>query len=511
MSKRVIELIRVSTEVQAGDDRASIPAQRTINSRTARLHGLEIVHSIEYWDVSGASVLASPEMQDLMRRISSPDIHGVVAREFSRLIRPEDFTDYALLQHFSDTRTILYLQDGHPIDFSNRTGRFVGTMQAAMAGMQRLELLENVWNAKEEKRKAGGFPSSRVCLPYGVGYEEGRGWFYEPEAEKVKEAFRLLLSGEPSYVSIGARVGIDPCSLKVMLRNPIYTGWRVIDKKRDMSPAAKRTKAGGRQGDRAKIARAPEDVIRVRVIDEPLVSEEDFARAQQIMEVRRGRHWKARPDFHRRFGYNGFLTCAACGEPIQTGSMKADYYVCKGKRQFRKCDSPYMRRDALDPALDSLFARRLTEEGFLRKLAGEMKKRSESDPDLKSAGRIEAELERLGVKRERVKESYFEGFIGKAERDERMAAVVREESKALELLGRLRPAATLTASDLAEAFLPFFEWEFLARDDRRRLLSTIVPEIRVAAYKVEGVYLALAAGDSNNRSHTGTGSWRRPA
>lgn len=509
--KKLVELIRVSTDDQAGDDRASIPAQRTANRRTARLHGLEIVHSIEYCDVSGASVLASPEMQDLMRRISSPDIHGVVTYAFSRLMRPEDLSDFALLQHFADTKTLLYLQDGPPIDFSTKMGRFFGTMQAAMAGMQRLELLENVWNAKEEKRKAGGFPSSHVCLPYGVGYEEGRGWFYKPEAEKVKEAFRLLLSGEPSYVSIGGRVGIDPCSLKVMLRNPIYTGWRVIDKRRDMAPSARRTKAGGRQGDRAKIARAPEDVIRVRVIDEPLVSEEDFARARQIMEARRARHWKARPDFHHRFGYNGFLTCAVCGRPVQTASMGDGYYVCKGRRQLKECDSPYMRRDALDPALDSLFARRLTEEGFLRKLAAEMKKRAESDPDLRSAERLETELERLRAKRERIKESYFEGDIGRAERDERLAAVGREEEKALEALGRLRPAAALGAAELAEAFSPFFEWEFLARDDRRRLLSTVVPEIRVAAYEVEGVYLALAADDSNNGSHTGTGSSRPPA
>src|SRR5437868_14837875 len=67
--KRVIELIRVSTEAQARDDRASIPAQRAANRRTAQAYSLEIVRTIEYADVSGAAVLLAPEMQLLLGQI----------------------------------------------------------------------------------------------------------------------------------------------------------------------------------------------------------------------------------------------------------------------------------------------------------------------------------------------------------------------------------------------------------------------------------------------------------
>src|SRR5437879_6414355 len=109
MMKKVIELIRVSTEGQAADDKSGIPAQRAINRRTAGQHGLEIVRSIELADVSGTAVLATSEMQELLRLIEDPHICGVVAKEFSRLMRPEKFTDYALLQAFIDTGTVLYL------------------------------------------------------------------------------------------------------------------------------------------------------------------------------------------------------------------------------------------------------------------------------------------------------------------------------------------------------------------------------------------------------------------
>ena len=116
MSKRVIELIRVSTQGQAGSDRAGIPAQREINRRTAKTFDLKIVETIEIVDVSGALVLSSPKMHALLRLIESPDIEGVVTKEFSRLIRPDKFTDLALLETFIETKTVLFLPDsGGPL------------------------------------------------------------------------------------------------------------------------------------------------------------------------------------------------------------------------------------------------------------------------------------------------------------------------------------------------------------------------------------------------------------
>ena len=141
--KKVIELIRVSTESQARADRASIPAQRSVNRRTCIQYGLEIAKSIEISDVSGASVLLAPEIQHLIVLMRSPSIHGVVTREFSRLMRPENFADYALLQAFVDSKTVLYLQEG-PIDLNSKTGRLMGTIRAAIAGLERTEILERI-------------------------------------------------------------------------------------------------------------------------------------------------------------------------------------------------------------------------------------------------------------------------------------------------------------------------------------------------------------------------------
>src|SRR5207247_2556005 len=105
--------------------------------------------------------------------------------------------------------------------------------------------------------------------------------------------------------------------------NQIYAGWLVFDHKRDPSPQGKygidadgrprfSKKTGELIRDRKRIARPEEDVIRVRVIDEPLVSEVDFARVQSIIAR------KAEISLRQRrkvghFTFNGFLWCSKCG------------------------------------------------------------------------------------------------------------------------------------------------------------------------------------------------------
>jgi DNA invertase Pin-like site-specific DNA recombinase len=509
MSKDVIELIRVSTEGQAAEDRAGIPAQRAVNRKTAAQSGLNIVRSIEMADVSGAAVLHAPEIQELLRLIESPQIHGVVAKEFSRLMRPENFSDYVLLQAFAETNTVLYLPEG-PIDLSSKGGRFLGAIRAAVAGLERSEILERMWLAKEEKRRRGENPQSVITLPTGVTFDRTSGrWSYTPEAEKIRQAFQMFLSGNTSYADIGAKLGIDPPSLKVMLKNPIYCGWRVIAQKRDPSPRAHRVKPDGRQADRPKINRNPDEVIRLKVIEQPLVSEEDFRRVQEIMATKRLRHWRAYPDHHQRWTYNGFLTCGICQNLVYTKLYHGrDYYICKSRRKEGSCVAPYMRRERLEEKLDSLFEKHLTDKTFLSDLAaGQANGNAKQEQALKIQ-KAQREIEKLSAKRQRVLDSFFDGIISRDERDRKLQEVDRHLNTYRQYLSEQVPLATFSAESLAEIFSVFSEWKFLKRDEKRKLLSCLVPEIRVADYNIYGIFLMSSAlrGDEKSHNRAGTGA-----
>jgi len=492
----VIGLIRVSTDNQAGSDKASIPAQRAVIHATAARYGLKVVQEISIADVSGADVLLAPEIRRLIELIQSPQIGGVVTREFSRLMRPEKFSDYALLQAFADTNTKLYLPEG-PIDFGEKTGRLMGTIRAAIAGLERTEILERVRTAKEEKRRQGGCPVGKICIPFGVGYEKQRGWHYTDDAKRIRRAFDMLLSGQTSYKVIGRNCGLNTNVHKLMM-NPIWSGWRVYAHKAD--PTRKLTKANGRQGKRPLIARAPEDIIRVKVIAEPLLTDAEWERAQAIIAAKTDATRRDRTEGRGSYLYNGFLFCGICGSLMieggksQAGKASAGktfvrYYVCKNRKRHRQCDTPWLRMEQMEAAVDGVLSREVTSLDFARRLASQTEElRRDAGPD-KLAG-IDSEIRKLESKRGRVVDAFIEGVITREQRDSRLAAMddalasLRIEAERL----RADRLPQMTRQQIVEAFSPFVEWPFLSRDQRRRLLSCLIPRIHVHNYEVTGFY-----------------------
>lgn len=501
MTKRAIQLIRVSTAAQAADDRASIPAQKTANQRTAQAYGLSIVRTIQISDVSGAAVLKAPEIQELLKFMEDPEIHGVVAREFSRLMRPENFNDYAMLQAFVDTQTVLYLPEG-PIDFSNKSGRLLGTMRAAMSGMELSDMRERGWASKEDKRRRGEFPQSKVCLPFGVDYNKGE-WSYTAQSEKVREAFRMMLSGEDSYWEIGRQINVAPETVRSFMKNPIYCGWRVLTEKRDTRASARKVKAGGKQGDRLKVKRAPDEIIRVKVFNEPLITESQFQQAQQIMNGKR-EHWRRKQPKQCRFVYNGFLVCHECDYLIYTKYRRKDYYACSGRYPHKVCQTPYMDKAILESKLDCLFADRLTDKGFLREVTQELSRLAKNKSSAGKVERLARELESLKAKRSKVLDAYFEGVIDCPERDSRIAKIDGDMEAHRNMIARERPVVDVSFSMLRDAFAVCSDWRFLKRNDKRKLLNTIVQDMRVSNYVVHGLNLSVRVGDERVHADTDT-------
>ena len=510
--KSAIELIRVSTEGQAGEDRAGIPAQRETNRRTAQVYGLRIVKSIEIVDVSGAAVLSSPQMQELMRMMETPEIHGVVTKEFSRLMRPEKFTDYALLQQFIDTDTVLYLPDG-PIDLASKSGRLLGTIRAALAGLERREIIERMNDAKESMRRAGKHPGVESSLPYGVAYSPKTGCSYTADAEKVRTAFHLFLSGETSYTVLSQKLHIPRTNVRFILENPIYTGWRVYREKRDPSAIGYVGRPGGRQGYRRKIERAPEEVIRVRVLD-AILSEGDFSRVQQIIGLKKEKHWRSYAEAPSRYTYNGFLTCGDCASLLYTHTAKDEFYVCKSRntrearlraaRGLVPCSNSYMLRKKLEPKIDFLLGEKLRQPEFLSRVVDEFNAEIKSSISTADTERtiVNQKLANLEAKRRRILEAFFDGAIDKPERNNRIANIDSELSVFRKILLDSTPAVpkVRTEAGFEEILEPFAEWEFLERDDKRTLLATVCPEIRVERYVVKSLMLNELAEGGNEVS-----------
>lgn len=101
---------------------------------------------------------------------------------------------------------------------------------------------------------------------------------------------------------------------------------------------------------------------------------------------------------------------------------------------------------------------------------------------------LTSEIKAMQEKRSRVVDIFIEGVISR-ERDQRLVAIDSGIDIAHGRLMREVPSTSLASGALIEAFAPLAEWEFWNRDQKRTVLATLTPDIRVADYKVESLGL----------------------
>jgi hypothetical protein len=169
-----------------------------------------------------------------------------------------------------------------------------------------------------------------------------------------------------------------------------------------------------------------------------------------------------------------------------------------------------MAREKLETRLDSLFADQLTSQQFLGTCVEEMERRQAHDDSAAHIQRLVTQISNLGEKRSRVMDAFFEGAIGREERNSRLATIDRETQSSQDLLARSNPAALVDLELLVDAFAPLLEWEYWSRDQKRSVLATIMPDIRVADYQVTalGLHPSIFSKES---TRTDRDSWLRLA
>lgn len=502
----VVELLRVSTESQAGEDRAGLPAQHAVNTRTCETYGLRVVETVEVV-VSGAAVVGTDAMDRVLLCVTSGRAHGIVVAEYSRLFRPDRWTDLAILQVFEEHGAKIYIPAG-PIDLSSELGFVQATVNNLLAAIERRRIRERMMRGKEELRRRGAHVAGGVGMPFGFAYSKRDGWSYTHEIELVRELFRRFLAGERNYSALADAVGLSRTNVRFLLTNPVYSGWRVYTLRH--APGKRR------------VHRAPEDVLRVRLPLEPIVSEEDFALVQAIVENKRA----SRPQLPPRddFTYRGFLVCAEDGLPMypHCAGEGRFFYRCRSHHPTRrpegtaKCFTGFLNRDILEPMLNDAISERLTDPDVLLEAIGEYERSRAASWRANTGDRatLEARAIRARERRDRVLELFLDGDIDRAEKDRRLAGLADEIGAAEAVLAAAQPAVTpeLSPDDVMAVVDAFAQWAALGIPDRRQVLESLGPSFYVRRlgrrgnFRVDGVrfpwFGLIRSGDSVRRSRT---------
>jgi DNA invertase Pin-like site-specific DNA recombinase len=500
----VVELLRVSTQEQAAETRAGLARQKEVNRRTIQAKGLNCIETVEL-HVSGTVAPSHPEMLRVFSMISNGTIKGVVCSDLDRLFRPDQPSSYATLQIFQDMGAKIYAGDVE-YDLTTSNGLLQSAIRSAISGFELSLIKERMIGAKEARRRAGKCPSNRLTLPLGVGYDRATdAWHYTPEIAKVKLLFQMFdEQGIRNYSELGRHVGLGNAGVKVVLRNPIYTGWRVIDKKRG---GTKRTSKSGKMY-RVKVARAEEDVIRVKVL-EPIISEECFERVQREMEQTRFNFvTKYRSNDRVNLG-TGLAVCGVCGESLFAVSGKKDkgagpkpgFYQCKAnyylyRKRLGGCKQRHLRNDHLDQAIVELGRQVLTNTQTLaRILESSARKTNEVIKPFCAVVDPSQQVADLGRRDRRLLDAYEAGAITIDELKAKREAIRREKA-ALEKAAAPKTAPTKdeflkTARLVVKAAHRF--GSLTDKHQQKAILSELLQEVHVRQNQISSLKFRAAA------------------
>jgi DNA invertase Pin-like site-specific DNA recombinase len=460
---RAAQLVRLSTEEQNALGRAGLQAQYEQTNATIAANGYQLVASIELVNVSGTSVAHAPEFQRLLALVRD-GLQVVVVSEISRLIRPESLESLAVLDVFA-RHNCLINAGGTLIDFENPDGFLAGALHAVLAGHSRMTLLRKVQAAKEINRRRGWLATSHKCLPLGVSYDKStRKFFYNEAIHRVVEGFRLMDEERLSLSEVGRRIGVHPGNVRGLLEQEIYaTGYRVYSKKCDLS--VKRVGVGGKQRARPRIARAPDEIIRVKVIDIPAVPIERLKRVQEALKEIRLNYTTTNTRARQPTLCSVIGRCGACGLPLyvsvngkrrKDGGKGAGYYMCKGHYPayagtVPKCSSGWIRRPLLDRVMVAFFQETLTNPDLLSAIiSGSMKRCAAKVLPFTSPTAQEA-IEKLKKRDARLLAMCEQGVITISEFRERRAKLNKEIQLLREASSKThRPDTELSVERLAQ-------------------------------------------------------------
>ena len=520
---RVIGLVRVSTKGQADDDRAGVPRQREVIRQIVACEKLDCIKTIEVNDVSGTEVRNCPEIVAILDDLRSHSIHGIVVADFDRFMRPDSLTKFGLLDIFEETRTVLYFQ-GSRIDFSTDSGFLTAGFNALIAGNEIRTFKRRVQGAKEELRKQGKCPNAAITLPTGVAYDrKNEAWGYTPEVVQVKEAFRLVDEEHvTNYRELERRTGIHHRTLHNILRNPIYVGVRLIDKKRG---AEKYASEDGRQSDRRKVKRLPHEVIRIPVIEEPAVDLARFKRVQIDLGGKKTAWSSARSTPSPRL-LTGVGCCGECGEVLYCSSnggkirRKPGYYICRRnyylyRSQTGGCHMRNLRQDTTDEIVISWIADRLTDrqvlKGILANYLGTQK--SSVAESGRGVADVQKALDAIEQKRNRLHRGWIDGRFTDQEHDSMRQELDTAEQRLAALAARLPNSPARTDIEKRLALLLKGALAFARIQDRLKqkvVIQQLFAEIHVGNDGIKGFKIRpqFDADVCEDGSHTRRDSWR---
>ena len=269
-NKRVALYARVSTAMQAAHG-YSIEAQKEAVKKECRRCGWKVVDEYVDAGISGKEMTKRPELQRMLRDISTKKFDVIMAWNQSRLSR--NIRDYLDISYIAEKNSVEIVCLDSP-----GNSELLKNIQALINDFERKHIVKNVRLGLRQRAQKGLHNGGRV-LGYRaetVAFQDKKKLvIVESEAIIIKKIFSLFCEGKGlGYIAnflnqAGYRTVRDNtfsyCSIREILDNPIYKGYNRYGRYENWSEKRRKGKS--------------KNPILVKGLHEPIVSEElwDYA------------------------------------------------------------------------------------------------------------------------------------------------------------------------------------------------------------------------------------------
>ncbi len=501
---------RVSSEQQREEN--TIASQTASLIEYARNHDLEVPAEWVFEDEGfSGSTLERPGLERVRDLAAEGQIQVVLAYSPDRLSRKyayqillmEEFARQGVETAFVKAPRGDSAEDQLPVQF-----------QGMIAEYERAQILERSRRGKRHRAHAGEI-SVMSGAPYGYRYlrktdEAPAAYIVEDsEARVVQRIYEMYTVEGLSIGEITRRLNAEGIATRnrsarwersvvwAVLRNPAYRGAACFGKTREAARTrvmrAQRRRGVSASSMTASHQRPREDWIGIPV--PALVSDETFARAQELLEENRirSRRRTITPSV-----VQGLVSCAKCGYAFSrtstyTSARKIHYYKCIGSDGWRKLGGPvcdnrqYIRQELLDQVVWTEVIRLLQDPMLIQQeLDRRLAAARSADPTKKREQALQRDLTHAGKSIERLLNAYQEGLLSIEHLRERMPMLRQREQRLRAELQAIidqsnDQATFLRLAETLTAFLARLRRaaETLSIAERQRIVRLVVKEVLI--------------------------------
>lgn len=332
---------RADLEAEALGAGDTLKRHETTLTALALARGLEVAH-IYREIVSGDTISARPQMQQMLSDVEKQLWEGVLCMEVERLARGDTVDQGIVAQTFKYTGTPIITP--HKVyDPNNDMDEEFFEFSLFMARREYKTIKRRLMAGRIASVREGNYMSPKATFGYERVRAQGRGARWKlvvkpEEAAIVRNIFDWYENGIDGHLA-GAQAICDhlnalgfrtaegrpfyPSGIRAMLHNITYTGALAWNKRVQHT-----TMSGGMRVTRRVLN--PEPMV-VHGTHEPIISDEQFARVQRQL-ASRTRASSVRSDRVTLNPLRGLIVCAECGRRMQrkaaTGPYRHDDFIC---------------------------------------------------------------------------------------------------------------------------------------------------------------------------------------